>query len=793
LESKKFFSDAIRYGFKRFTGTPIETDLGPYRLVARNIKEISGAMDAQALGTGDSADMAACFALACEACRTTLGLEPYEEQLIAAAAMCRGKVAQMQTGEGKTLAAAIAACFCAKRDGRVHIITANDYLARRDASWMRPIYESLGLTVASIGGNDATEERRAAYRADILYLTARELGFDYLRDGLACKTAELVQVGFNSAIVDEADFILIDEARIPLVIAGMDADSARFDADIALADKATRALSQGKHFTVDTEGRKVSLTLEGQAEIESSLGLGGMHEASAAPIFARVHASLHAHTLLSRDVDYVVKNGEAKLVDAFTGRVAEKRQWPWGIQAAIEAKEGLPHSSEGRIYGSITVQHLMELYPRIAAMTATAVPAAQEFSESYGMGTVIIPSVRPSRRRDEPDRIYWNRAAKLAAIVAEIEAEHGRGRPILVGTASIRESEELAAALDTAGITYALLNAKNDEKEAADIAAAGQRGAVTISTNMAGRGTDIKLGDDPRITELGGLYVMGTNKHESRRVDDQLRGRAGRQGDPGLSRFFISLEDDLFERYGVREFLPPAYRQPSATYTQSIDDRIVRKEINRAQAIIAGQNAKIRAGLRKYSIIVEFDRRYVRQLRDAALVNLELHPEIEAALVADNTSAVDQAMRAAIAQVFVARLDAFWADHLSVTEDVREGIALRRYAGKNPELEFIQTLGESFEAGMSDLVAATITDANTMIATGRTTVAESSLPPRPSSTWTYVVENDALPGMHLGTLTSAAAFILGPLALILFLAERLALAVLGKTGNADKEKPGVDN
>ncbi len=329
---------------------------------------------------------------------------------------------------------------------------------------------------------------------------------------------------------------------------------------------------------------------------------------------------------------------------------------------------------------------------------------------------------------------------------------------------------------------------KNDEKEAADIAAAGQRGAVTISTNMAGRGTDIKLGDDPLIIKLGGLYVMGTNKHESRRVDDQLRGRTGRQGDPGLSRFIISLEDDLFERYGVREFLPAAYRQPSATSVQSIEDRIVRKEINRAQAIIAGQNAKIRVGLRKYSIIVEYDRRYVRQLRDAALASLELPPEIEAALVAENAGAIDESMRAAIAQVFVARLDTFWAEHLSIVEDVKEGIGLRRLAGKNPELEFIQTLGESFETGMRDLIAATATDARTMINNGSTTVEASSLPARPSSTCTYVVENDALPGMRLGTLTNAAAFILGPLALIMFLAERIALAFSGKQ-RSNRQKP----
>ncbi len=733
--------------------------------------------DAGTYKAGDPAAMAECFALVVEACRRTLGIEPYEEQLVAAAAMCYGKVVQMQTGEGKTLAAAIAACFCAMRDGKMHIVTANDYLARRDAGWMRPIYETLGIPVASIQGSDSAHARKVAYQADIIYLTARELGFDYLRDGLASQASDFVQGDFSSAIIDEADFILIDEARIPLVIAGAEKQHVRVDGDVAVADRIVRTFVQGRHFTVDTEGRKVSLTLDGQTEVEVAAGTGGMHEASAAPIFARIHAALHAHTLLARDVDYMVKDGEVRLVDAFTGRVAEKRQWPWGIQAAIEAKEGLQPGSEGRIYGSITVQHLMELYPRIAAMTATAAPAAQEFSEAYGMGTVIIPPVRPSRRRDEPDRIYWNRAAKRAAIVSEIQSEHSHGRPVLVGTASIRESEELAIALNEAGITYALLNAKNDEKEATDIAAAGQRGAVTISTNMAGRGTDIKLGDDPLIIELGGLYVIGTNKHESRRVDDQLRGRAGRQGDPGLSRFFLSLEDDLFERYGVREFLPAQYRQPSADSADDIDDRIVRKEINRAQAIIAGQNARIRASMRKYSIIVEFDRRYVRQLRDAALVDMELPAEIEAALQTDASTAIDPAMRQAIVQVFVARLDGFWADHLSVAEDVREGIALRRYAGRNPELEFIHTLGESFEAGMSELVSATITDAKTMIATGHTTVAASYLPSRPSSTWTYVVEEDALPGFKLSAMTGVAALVLGPLALAAFIAERAIHAI----------------
>ncbi len=818
MSRKPSVRDSLRFGFKRFTGTPIEIDLKPYADVvaearladlcglgdgailerARTLRAaIAASADASAGRTSGSAPlrdgrggMAACIALAAEACRRGLGLEPYEEQLIAASAMCSGKVAQMQTGEGKTLAAAVAAAYCAMRDGGAHVITANDYLAGRDAEWMRPIYERLGLTVASVRSADRLVERRASYGADVVYLTARELGFDYLRDGMAYRTDRLSLAVFRSAIVDEADSILIDEARVPLVIAGDDGSGGR-GADVAAADRAVRSLSETVDYAVDAEGRKVSLTLEGQRKVEAALGVGGMHEPEAAPLFARVHAALHAHRLLSRDVDYVVIDGEARLVDAFTGRVADGRKWPWGIQAAVEAKEGLETGSEGRIYGSITTQHLMELYPRIAAMTATAEPAAPELSEAYGMGTVIIPPVRPSRRRDEPDEVFWSRQAKLEAVAAEISSEHGRGRPVLVGTASVLESEELAARLDEAGIPYALLNAKNDEAEAASIAAAGRRGAVTISTNMAGRGTDIRLGPDPELPGLGGLYVIGTNKHESRRIDDQLRGRAGRQGDPGLTRFFVSLEDELFARYGVRDFLPERYGSRPEREDGPIDDPVVRREINRAQAIIAGENAKIRSALRKYSMIVEYDRRYVRQLRDAALVAMEFPEPVEAALSRDGGRPVVEAARKELARRFLSRLDDAWADHLALAEDVREGIGLRRCAGEDPELEFIGTLAEAFESRMRELVDATVLDAGAMAEAGSAAAGRYEVPPRPATTWTYAVEEDAGPAFKPGALSDIGAAALGPLALPLFLIARAAGSIPRRERKGERRgRPG---
>jgi preprotein translocase subunit SecA len=750
--------------FDILAGRPVEKSLLSYEKIAREARsfdlcgESGKAIEARARalrsavssGRGSPGALPLCLALGSEAGRRALGLDPYDTQLLAAAVLCDGKVAQVQTGEGKTLAAALAAAFCAMRDGGVHILTANDYLARRDAEWMRPIYESLGLRVASIAGADGRESRRAAYRADVLYLTARELGFDYLRDGLAYEAGELLQLGFRSAIVDEADFILIDEARIPLVIAGAAEGGIEAErAGIEAADRAARSLERDVDYRVDPEGRKVSLSLAGQAKAEALLGGGGMHTAEGAPLFARLHAALHAHVLLARDVDYLVQDGGVRVVDAFTGRVAEARQWPWGVHAALEAKEGLSLGPEGRTYGSIAVQHLMGLYPRMAAMTATALPAAAELASAYGMVTVVVPPRLPSRRRDEADAVFGDRSSKTRAVVAEAAREHGRGRPVLIGTASVRESEELAAELEAAGLACVVLNAKNDEEEARLVALAGSRGAITISTNMAGRGTDIRLGERAIERELGGLYVIGTNRHESRRIDDQLRGRAGRQGESGLTRFFVSLEDPLFERHGARALLPPRYRKTSVR--GAIGDPAAAREIARAQSIIEAENAAIRMRLRKYSLLVEYDRRCVRELRDAALLESRLPDAVEEGLAArlfPPPGAAADAQRREMILAFLSRIDTAWAEHLAFVEDVKEGLGLLRYGGREPGTEFVGKVGEAFESRLRALEAGTLEDCLAIL--GGAVAPQASRPPRPSSTWTYAAQEDDIPGLKDG-------------------------------------------
>lgn len=819
-----------RYALDRARGVPIEGDLGPYRAAARASRAIGAdaLSDAEILAKARAAaeearsegaaagDAAAArsgqtrigrerhgLGLAAEAARRALGLDPFEEQLVAAAAMICGKVAQMATGEGKTLAAALAAS-CLALDGRgFHVLTANDYLARRDARWMRPLYRSLGLSVAAVDERSTREERRAAYLADVTYLSARELGFDYLRDGLAYDARDLVQRPFSRAIVDEADFVLIDEARVPLVIAGAEEGDG---VDVRAIDRLALELARDVDYRVDVEGRSVAVTARGFARAAELIGRPGDPGDpgdpdgpgdSASPsedlpdaIKARLFAALHARCLLARDVDYVVKDGAARLVDSFTGRVAERRQWPWGIQAALEAKEGLEIGPEGKIYGSITVQHLMGLYPFLAAMTATAESAAEEFARVYGMGTVVVPPAQPSRRIDLTDAVFWTRSARNEAVAAEIAREHRAGRPMLIGTASVRDSEELAAVLAEDGIGRVVLNAKNDEEEAALIARAGELGAVTISTNMAGRGTDIKLGEDPRIRELGGLYVIGTNRHESRRVDDQLRGRAGRQGDPGTTRFFVSLEDGVFERYGVRGFLPEPFRSglPEGPESRSeIDDPACGREMRRAQAIIEGQNSTIRRLLLKRSLIVEYDRRYARVLRDAALLEGELPPAVEEALSASLADGADPARvaeaRPAMAAAFIARLDAAWADHLALVEDVKEGIGLQLYGGKDPFREYLSIVSGEFEAAMRDLEADTIADCREILgdekSPGRGEGGETRrrVPPRPSSTWTYAVDEEKAPGLNLSAVSNIGALALGPLALPLFLAEQAGKAL----------------
>jgi len=525
-------------------GTPIEYDLAPYRrtLAAIRALDAAGLSDAEITAralealsrarAGEPLDrlLPEFFALAAEACARAVRLRPFDVQVMAGVALHQGKLAQLATGEGKTLVAVLPAALNALAGQGVHILTANDYLARRDAEWMGPVYRALGLSVASVGQGDRREARRAAYAADITYVTAKEAGFDYLRDHVATDPGDLVQRPYYYAIVDEEDFILVDEARVPLVIAG---ETDRVAIDHPAVAAAARALRPGEDYRADEYQRNVMVTDAGFRHAQRLLGSGPLLEPAQHLLLSALHVALHAETLLRRDRDYIVRGGRVELVDEFTGRVAENRRWPHGIQPAVEAKEGLEVRPEGRVLGSIPVQHFVRLWPALAGMTATAETAAEELMAFYGLRTVVFPPHVPCRRVDEPDAIFSSRAAKMAAVTDEIVGVHATGRPVLVGTASVGESEELARTLRGRGVKCRVLNARHDAREALIVSRAAVPGAVTISTNMAGRGTDIVLGGgDPaaraRVVALGGLYVLGTNRHESRRVDDQLRGRAGR-------------------------------------------------------------------------------------------------------------------------------------------------------------------------------------------------------------------------------------------------------------------------
>ena len=627
-----------------------------------------------------------------------LGERMFDVQLRGALALTRGSIAEMQTGEGKTLTAVPAIAWLARTTGGVHVMTVNDYLARRDADWMGPIFRRLGLRVACIQQGMTATERRQAYAADITYATANELGFDFLRDQIALRAADQVHRGFNSVVIDEADSILIDEARIPLVIAG----AGQSDEGLGYAvDRLARRLSRGLHYTSDPGGKNVSLTDSGIQLAERVLGCGNLFDEQNLQLHTALQDALHAHALLRRDVDYVVKDGVVEMVDEFRGRVALDRRWPAGLHTAIEIKEGVATKQQGRILGSITMQHLVALYSHVCGMTGTAASSAGELQTMYLLPVEVIPTNRPMIRQDHPDRLFASKGEKYKEVVEEIRGAHLRGQPVLVGTASIAESEGLSYCLR--GIPHAVLNAKNDALEAEIIAQAGQRGAVTISTNMAGRGTDIKLGDG--IAELGGLYVIGTNKHESRRIDNQLRGRAGRQGDPGCSRFFISLEDDLLRKY---HDLNPRYND---------DPDSLRR-------LVEGQNLDSRIMLNKYELPIEGQRNRIQTYRQSVLLG-EVPSESDLERVA-TLRAIDDA----------------WSDYLGQIAEYRSGVHWLSWGGRDPHREYMGFIHQAFmemETALPGQIAARIAE------------AKAGIGPDPNergAVWTYVTTD-----MPFGTMS----------------------------------------
>ncbi len=665
------------------------------------------------------------FALAAIAAERVLGQRPFDVQILGALAMHDARIAEMQTGEGKTLAAVLTVYANAIDHQGLHVWTANDYLARRDAAWMRPVYEWLGLTVGSVQQGMSSAERRHAWSCDVTYSTANEAGFDYLRDQLAVEPGECVHRPFRFALIDEADSILIDEARIPLVIAGESAPPEQIAYAMA---QLVAGFRRGLDFFTDEQNRNIQPTDQAVAKIEATFACGNLYEPRNYRIYSAAQDALHAGFLLRRDVDYIVRNDAIELVDEFKGRVAQDRRWPAGLQTALEAKEHVPLRKQGRILGSIALQNLIRLYPRICGMTGTALTQAVEFLEVYGLEVVVIPTHKPMIRADLPDVIFDDKLSKERAVVREIKKLHATGRPVLVGTASIEESERLSARVHQAGIPHQVLNARNDEAEAHIIAHAGDRDAVTISTNMAGRGTDIPLGSDD-VREIGGLYVLGINKHEARRIDNQLRGRAGRQGDPGSSRFFVSLDDELLDRCQVRDVL----RDSPQLDVNAVVDHV--------QRIVEGQNLEIRRTLWKYEGLMEQHRLSVAEYRalvfdDNALSIVEEQDqerwdELVARIGVERTRAIER-------RVTLSKIDDIWSDYLSEISELRGGIHWVSWSGKDPLFSFLTRAGEIYDAARlrieSEVLEAmrdesVIEDGGTLDAFER------------GATWTYVMND----------------------------------------------------
>jgi preprotein translocase subunit SecA len=759
----------------------IEDDLTPYRELLQEINhrgerlagETDGRLQEMAASLRERAQTGAAsdqllievFALGREAAQRILSMRPFDVQVMAGMALHRGKLVEMQTGEGKTLAAVLPACLNALAGRGVHILTFNDYLARRDAAWMGPVYRFLGFSVAAVQEGMGDDARREAYRADITYATAKEAGFDLLRMHLCSDPGQLIHRPFNYAIIDEADSILIDEARVPLVIAGDRPTSETSPYRIA---EVISRLDEGQDWETDENRRNVFLTEIGVDRVEQELRCGDLHAVENYLLLTEVNQALHAKALLRRDVDYIVRLQRIELVDEFTGRVVDDRRWPDGLQAALEAKEGLPIRPGGRIIGSIALQHFLMLYPKLSGMTATAQPAAEEVENFYGLRVVPIPPNRPCIRRDLPDVIFTHKAVKYKALIDEIEREHKTGRPVLVGTCSVEESELVAERLREAGIDCSVLNAKNDETEAEIIARAGALGAVTISTNMAGRGTDIRLGgareeEQQQVVRLGGLYVIGTNRHESRRIDDQLRGRAGRQGDPGTSRFFVSLEDDLMVRFGIDRLIPDKFRP--APQDEPVDHPVIRSEVARLQRIVEGQNYEIRKTLRRYTSLVEEQRKRIVDWRMAGLLG-EAELDICVARAPERYGAICERFGKEIAQraersITLFHIDQCWAHHLAFIAQVREGIHLVGIAGQNPLLEFHKQIAEAFWRLQQTIEDRIVETFNTVEITDAGVDLDKAGLQRPSSTWTYLINDRAMSDLRQMLFGRGLAFAVG--------------------------------
>ncbi|WP_285509748.1 accessory Sec system translocase SecA2 [Actinokineospora sp. NBRC 105648] len=753
------FLTRFKSGFQRLLERPSTVDLKKYQEVLTSIEwreervakltdeeltEAAAELRAKSTKGFDAHGSVELCALGREAARRALDQRPYDMQLVGALELLLGRVVEMGTGEGKTLAGALAAAGYALQGRSVHVMSVNDYLARRDAEWMRPVYELLGVSVGWVDQESSPEDRRAAYARDVTYGAVSEIGFDVLRDRLGTDPDELVQPAPDVALIDEADSVLVDEARVPLVMAGS-TDEGHGDPEVA---QVVRTLRPGQHYERDEDNRNAWLTSRGAKLVEKALGDIDLYSGDHSDRLAAVNAALHAQALLQRDVDYIVRDGKVHLINTSRGRIALLQRWPDGLQAAVEAKERLAPTESGEVLDSISVQGLVGRYQRVCGMTGTAQAVAEQLREFYELKVSVIPPNKPCVREDEADRIYDTVEAKEAALVKEIVAQHETGRPILVGTMDVAESERIAEKLTAAGVESVVLNAKNDAEEAAIVAEAGALDAVTVSTQMAGRGTDIRLGgaegdetDHDKVAELGGLYVMGCGHYPSSRLDNQLRGRSGRQGDPGGSVVFASLTDDLTTQYA-----PDATAGAEPDDDGRYQDVTSRRYVEHAQKVAEGVNLDIHRNTWRYTRLIEHQRAIVLAYRDdvlrtdlAAKQLAERLPELWEKLGKD----VDEDVLERVArQVVLFHIDTRWAQHLAFLSDVRETIHLRALARETPIDEFHRAAIAEFRGllkGITDLAVETVEEAEI---TAAGIDLETAGLRRPTSTWTYLVHDN---------------------------------------------------
>ena len=697
------------------------------------------------------------FATVREASMRVLKMRHFDVQLMGGIVLFQGKIAEMKTGEGKTLTATLPLYLHGLSGKGGHLVTVNDYLAKRDAEWMGELLRKLGLSVGTIVSDMSDEERHEAYRCDITYGTNNEFAFDYLRDNMKFRLEDYVQRSHNYCIVDEVDSILIDEARTPLLISGPSEGNAM---PYHIANKVIPQLSAGKHFTVDEKARSTIFTDDGIIEVQKMLKIDNLFKVQHAELLHLLNQSLKAHHLFKKDVDYVVKNGQVIIVDEFTGRLKEGSRWSDGLHQSVEAKEEVKIKSENQTLASITFQNYFRLYKGLAGMTGTADTEAEEFKKIYNLEVVVIPTNLPMVRDDQADVIYKNKKAKIAAIVKLIKELHEKGQPILVGTISIENSEIISRELKKLNIPHEVLNAKQHEREAQIITRAGEKKAVTIATNMAGRGTDIKLTEGTK--KVGGLFILGTERHESRRIDNQLRGRSGRQGDPGCSKFFLSLEDDLMRIFGSGR-IQGIMHSLGMKEDEPIEHRMITKAIAKAQKKVEAHNFEIRKHLLEYDNVMNEQRRVIYRLRREILKGDDnrafidemvedvtyiftdnYRPERKVPVDAWDWNNINKGLRTtfntdrkvsafdcinhhegdvdkylaqttknilndklsqydkeqvdlAICEILLSIFDKFWKDHLLSMDHLKEGINLRAYAQKDPLTEYKREAFSLFE------------------------------------------------------------------------------------------------